>query len=481
MTTTSTVLQPSTLEGSDGSNVPTADRIFEGIKKAKKLTDDGLNWLKTALDPFPDETRVVPGFPDMISSKSIRYPIKIETTIGDGGLGASWDCHIAFQGLFTSQPVRATTRANNTFQSTGQGATAYDLGGFQFRRGLTGISQYITDIVTNLLPTQPVNPYRVVSLGMEVENVTEPLYRSGSCVSYRMPSVPVEPTVSNISTLTTAASSAIGSFSLRELPNSAAVALNLPDSVSDSAENGTYMVGIMDGPTNPVNLVPASTFFNASPWIQSNAIDYFAQITGAALPFALSGCTNGKISYNSFGAYFTGLSSQTKLKVTMHAFIEEFVAPSSTLLSALATPSACYDPEALVLYSTAVRHLPVAVPVKDNFIGSFFLEAAKSIATWAAPKLLKGWDKSDETKELDKIKEELKLIKEMRRLEMEERVRVVPRNLVVSPTNGPRIVRQGVPAPKNPKPPPLPPRDYGLPRSEKSTKSKIPKGKIVMG
>lgn len=431
------------------------------------LTPEGLEWLKTALDPFPDETRRSPGFPDMISSKSIRYPIKIETQITDGGIGAPWDCNIAFQGLFGTNKLRQTVRTFNTFTNAAQGVTDYDVGGFQVRRAAAGTSLNATTITTNsLLPTLPLNPFRVVSIGMEVQNQTEPLYRSGGSVAYRMPSVPFEPT--SVGVNNTAAALQYGtpylSFSLRELPLTTAEALNIPDSVEDAAENGCYMVGTMDGPTNQPNQVVSQGNFSKLPYLISNAVDYFPQIQASATPpYGVTGTSNTQIPYNAFGVFFNNLSSQTKLKVIMHAFIEEFPPPSSTLLTSLATPSAPYDPEALVLYSKAIRHLPISVPACENFLGGFFLQAAKSIATWAAPKLLKGWGKDpQEESELKKIERELEVLKEVRKLELEERRRVIPRQLVITPTSGPKITRtnnNGIPN-NNRSPPPLPPRDY---------------------
>lgn len=440
-------------------NVSRADRIFAGLGSKFNISPDGVEWLKTALDPFPDETRKSPGFPDMISSKSIRYPIKTELLVDSAG-GVPWDCHIAFQGLFGSTQVRATTRTANVFQNTGQGATPYDIGGIQVRKGTpVGSDLFVDDIAQNLLPTIPANPFRVVSMGLEVQNQTEPLYRSGGVCSYRMPSVPLEPVVMNVGSLTTAAATAVPGLVLRELPVNVGQALNIPDSVEDKAENGTYMVATMDGPTNEVNQVISGGSLAKSPLVTSNAVDYFPQIVGAALPYTVAGISNTRIPYNAFGAFFTNLSAQTKLKVILHAFIEEFPPPTATLLTSLATPSAIYDPEALMLYSRSIRHLPVAVPVDENFLGGFFLEAAKSIATWAAPKLLKGWNKTPEDGELDKIKEELKLIKEMRKLEFEEKLALrrapINRQIVVTPTAGPRIVRSG-------KPPPLPPKNWEM-------------------
>lgn len=435
-------------------NIARGDSLFKSLAQKYKLTQEGTEWLKTALDPFPDETRSIPGFPDMISSKSIRYPIKIETQVTDGGLGVPWDCNIAFQGLFGTNKLRVTTRDRLTFQSGGQGATDYDVGGVQIRRIGAGGATPCSTIVQNLLPSMPVNPFRVVSMGVEVQNQTEPLYRSGGSVAYRMPSVPLEKQICNISTVTTAAGTPNMMHELRELPLTTAEALNLPDSVEDAAENGAYMVAIMDGPVNEPNQSVSGSFAPA-PFLLSQAVTYFPQIQGAALPFNVANTSNSRIPYNSFGVFFNNLSSQTKLKVILHAFIEEFPPPSSTLLTALASRSANYDPEALVLYSRAVRTLPISVPARDNFLGSFFLEAAKSIAAWAAPKLLKGWDKTEKDKELDEIKDELKVIKEMRKLELEERMRAPSRAVLVKPNAPPTIVRTN-----NPKPPSLPPRDY---------------------
>lgn len=437
------------------SNEIDADKLLHSVCTSKRITPEGEQWLAMALDPFPDETRVCGGFPDMISSKSLRYPVKQELTIGDGGLGAAWDALIGFQGFYNTMKLRTTTRNGNTFQNTGQGATDYDIGGFQVRRALTGAALVPSTIVANVLPPVPAFSYRIISLGMEVQNVTEPLYRSGSSTSFRQPTVPLEPGVANVSTLNTAAATAVAYTTVRELPTTAAMALNIPDSKEFTAEQGSYMVLTMDGPTNPVNAVPSAANAMVVAFLGSGGVDYFPSIVGAALPFNLAGTSNSKIPYNSCGVYFTGLSAQTKLRVVLHAVVEMFPEPTDVTLTALSRPSAAYDPEALVLYARALRQLPVAVPVADNWIGAWFLEAAKSIANWAAPKLLKGFEKSDEEKKVKTLEHEVELLKQLRQYE-----RPIPKQ--PQPTIQGGQIRPRKPLPpipqKKKKGPPAPPK-----------------------
>lgn len=87
---------------------------------------------------------------------------------------------------------------------------------------------------------------------------------------------------------------------------------------------------------------------------------------------------------NMSGAYYTGLSLQTTLAITVHWYVEVFPDISSPLVT-LARPSPSYDPAALSLYSMLLADLPVGVMVKDNGLGDWFASAVSKVASVASP------------------------------------------------------------------------------------------------
>jgi hypothetical protein len=75
---------------------------------------------------------------------------------------------------------------------------------------------------------------------------------------------------------------------------------------------------------------------------------------------------------NTTGAYFTGLSGETTLFVTWRVGLERLPAANKPTFLALASPSASYDPNALVLYNLICNHLPPGVPQGYNDAGKWF-------------------------------------------------------------------------------------------------------------
>lgn len=426
----------------DTESISRADKIIDSVCQSSRVTSEGKKWLKLAIDPFPDETRTCGGYPDMISSKSNVVPLAITSTISTT-LGVPWDCHIAFQGIMDSCPVVVTNATGNVFSQAGQGATPYNLGGLQVRSAATGTTLDIPTITGNLFPLLPTDrPWRLISSGIEVHNMTEPLYRSGKVVCYRQPTVPQEKATGSLCTSLVALDSTPTTIiTSTPLPETLANANNIPNSTNWDAEEGAYIVFAQDGPENRPNVFPEVVGLRPAVKSTSNAVDYFPAIAGTAFHLQASG-TNSLVPFNNCGMYFADLSPQTKLDLVWHLVIEQFPPVTDRTLTALSDPSAAYDPEALVLYSRALRQLPIAVPVSENGLGTFFLEAAKSIASWMAPKLLKGLDdpSSKDDRELDKIKTELEVLRELTIQQRSMRLPTPPRVVVSSPNGNSHII-----------------------------------------
>lgn len=428
----------------DEESITTADRIINAVCSSTKVTAEGKRWLKLALDPFPDETRTCGGFPDMVSSKSNVVPFKLAQSISNAS-GQPWDCLIAFNGVLESAKVRTTGQTGNKFGATGQGVVDYDLGGLQVRTGAVGANLDPTTISANLFAGTPTDrPWRLISSGVEVHNTTSALNKQGAVLCFRQPTVPGDKFTGGITDAAVTSVAPVTVMSMTKLPQNLADVQNIPDSTNWAAEEGAYIVFAMDGPTNPVNYYPEATGMSPAPRYQDNAGQiYFPQISGASPNQVIANSTNSFVPFNNCGMFFTGLSPTTTLELCWHLVIEEFPPPTDRTLMALSDPSAAYDPEALVLYARALRQLPIAVRISENGLGTFFLEAAKSIASWAAPKLLKGLDDPAEKKEdaeLAKIKAELQILRELQLQQRSMKQPAPQRVVVASPSGNAKIV-----------------------------------------
>jgi hypothetical protein len=109
-------------------------------------------------------------------------------------------------------------------------------------------------------------------------------------------------------------------------------------------------------------------------------------VTGAA-KWVHTENTNVKLPFNLVGAYFTGLSPETVLKIDLVYIVETFPSKDS-LLRRLALPSPSFDPKAFKIYGEVVSRMPIGVPVKDNFVGAL-IAGVSGILSAVAPDIAK--------------------------------------------------------------------------------------------
>lgn len=83
--------------------------------------------------------------------------------------------------------------------------------------------------------------------------------------------------------------------------------------------------------------------------------------------------------YDISGAYFTGLSPETTLTVTLRMSLELIPSPSDFSRMSLVRVPPVLDANALALYSEVVRLLPPGVPVNYNAGGKWFKMAIASV------------------------------------------------------------------------------------------------------
>jgi hypothetical protein len=82
---------------------------------------------------------------------------------------------------------------------------------------------------------------------------------------------------------------------------------------------------------------------------------------------------------------FTGLSEQTTLTLRVRFILERFPSDSEGQILVIATPSACYDPVALEIYSRAAQMLRAGVPFTENPAGEWWRSMLTSLGKVAAP------------------------------------------------------------------------------------------------
>lgn len=258
--------------------------------------------------------------------------------------------------------------------------------------------------------------YRIIYSGFEVVNTTAQIYKQGAVTvyeygnSYEMgASVPAQHVpLSTGDEMEPVIASSQPTTYFRCPPNTLAEAKIMPGSHSWAAQDGCYNTAKFQS-TNPFQAMTRRPWIVCQNNVESASESGYGPSGGAASKYnngsfisdrslgrtdarSLGSGELGQLAgpvhfsqMNTTGAYFTGLSEQTTLFVTWRVGIERLPAANKPSFLALSQPSACYDPNALVLYNLVANVLPPGCPQGYNDAGKWFRwisEAAqKSIPT----------------------------------------------------------------------------------------------------
>lgn len=270
-------------------------------------------------------------------------------------------------------------------------------------------------------PSNITGRRRCIAAAFEVHNTTAELYKQGTVTVYRIPqskrpmmlygpltsSAPTSfggpgaplstTTLSTVSVNTPL----VAEYDVYDLPPAnIEEAMLYPGSRQWNAADGCYNVLAMDIKQNnlsmpeykPIALLDGerpilgySGFTQPASWAEawsahgkpSDAIYQPFNVVAGTNPYfqnTIGFTPSLRIPFHTGGAFFTGLSLQTSLTVTLRTTWE--VAPldgdSSSALVPLAKPSPEYDPLAFELYQRAITHLPPGVPVHMNAAGDWW-------------------------------------------------------------------------------------------------------------
>jgi len=402
-------------------------RKFENHLVSCGTSPGGAQWVKTAVDPFHDIDLDVIGMPDSTAGRSVVYAVTenltLERPAGITG-DSAWDCHVAFTptiadanlypflphslagieqpaaiefrrgaGANTDHKLRKSQflTANSvvagqpTFFNDQTGTAAAPTGEYQ---GL-GMSRFLDNDGSSII--------RVTGAAFEVHNTTEDVYKSGSITAYKIAreSDCCNVTVRKPSENYTGSRDRVAATITNGPPTSAAVA-KLYNGHTWDAKDGCLVPGVLDaGESDGEKMLPRLHLVKATNGV-SNVYWAPAQLDGdnmymrGVTPRNATGTieppfTSETAPYSdspptvvpemmTSGAYFTGLSSQTKLTLTLRVFVEVFPSASNALVP-LAHPSNPYDAKALQCYQEIMSHMRSGYRVDDNAFGDFFRKA----------------------------------------------------------------------------------------------------------
>lgn len=396
-------------------------RTTQSTKIKNDLSPSGSDWIKLALDPYHDFDVPLQGLPDGNNAKTIVSTTRKSITFRKpAAISGNWDLHIAAMPL-----TNATTFDNANMVNIGPAggkmsvadpfpneSIGYQVGQICGVAVPTGQNTFTDDVSAGPVSKTTDQVFsmdwgagdtlstgdaaRVIGLGFEVTNTTSELNKQGSVTCYGR-------TWNEIITklqVRDSAGTSLGVNSMSTifsgLPQNESEAYRIANSRQWAAAEGCYVPVPLDIEKCHLQNVTSNTHFigqykQDNDPLSATILDTFQpnmMVIGLNPGQRVDGQldNSSKITRTSGthlrGAYFTGLSEETTLTITMKATIEIAPAAKSTFLTLASNPPPM-DLAALSHYNEIVSRLPPGVPRSMNDAGDWFrmiLTVARAIA-----------------------------------------------------------------------------------------------------
>jgi len=371
-----------------------AKSILTRLIANRDVTQDGVNWLVTATDPFHDDAIHLAGYPDMTQARSVVQCVTQTRSISapSGLSGQNWDAHVVFVPMALDPGGSGygyTPGVNPDVPPTTTGASVASLfGGYQIITGPSGFDSTVgsgsnwtaatgTSLCCPAVYTQ--SNCRMIAAGYEVVNTTAILNKQGSVTSYRMPGT-VTPVLG--SALVTPAVGTATSYNIVQMwPGTQVNAQVYPGSVTWDAAEGVYAVASLNRSDVPIShSTPTALYIVPQPGVSSTQNVWSSiQSAGNAPPSSFV------LPFDVHGSVFSNLSPSSTLQVTTRYYVEKFPTHFDASIVTLSDPSAPYDPLILEIAGRAMGEMPVAVMVKENPLGEWFSKVLGGIKSTILP------------------------------------------------------------------------------------------------
>ena len=363
------------------------------------ISEHGNAFVAMASDPFSDSPIKVVGMPDQTSGKSFVLDIRQELSIRKSAAmeaanpGGNWDAHIAFVPLITDNFAPITLSANGGLTAIAAavpGPTPNAL--VHVCKVNEGQNTFDPTVIVatdceydGILVPELMELYsraRLIGGGIEVHDDTSALNRQGAVTCYRVDAEASYYTVTN-----TAGTAKIAG-QIGSLPPSSIAQAKQINGVTHNSADGALQVWCLD------DVDPRAHFTNLGNAVLVNAgesvpgsRDGFSAI-GPAFTDPTVSRHYRELPFMMSGAYFTGLSSVSSLRLTVRCFVEVFPAPGNDLM-ALAKLAPSADPAAMEMLSILQSATLPGYPVSWNSFGDFTKSLLSTVRSIGKP-LIKG-------------------------------------------------------------------------------------------
>ncbi len=379
-----------------------AKAIIDSLLEKKAVTQEAINWLTYATDPFHDSPLPPSGFPDINTNASLVQAFTYTTNISAPAATGSnpWEAHVFFV------PVSAFIQANGT---SSLNAFAYNpltmqittpstanmtslLAGYNVLTGPIGMDWSVANVNIGLATNAvgfPTNVsgglFRLIATGVEVVNTTAPLYKGGSCTCYRAPSHNML-MQANVVASTNPTPYLFNTFDLP--PSSQSSAQLYPSARTWEAAEGYYGIGTITDVNLPFQSAVNCTPLGIKPAAQSALVSgttqpiwTYSPTLGASGPIPLT--TSRVLPFDTHGCVFSGLTPQSTLQITTRYVVERIPSTTEPDLLVLTRPPTPYDPLVQEIYARTVAELPVGCMVKENPLGEWWNDVLQTVAEYA--------------------------------------------------------------------------------------------------
>jgi len=344
--------------------------------------------------------------PDGAPGRVLTYSVPLQASISRPSFlsaDAAWDCHFCFVPYHTSGDVSGFDQellgggGNNpaTYSKYHFGGTTRISGSLIACKVASGDNTFDPE-TTAEYEVLPLSDYledqnallRLSGGAFKVENVTESLHKSGAVTCYTTPQG--DGPLTTCSMFSADGSTFRGTVQARKKfgPPTTLANAKLFSSITMKAEEGAMVhlrMNVEDNHpvalTNEPVVVETGIISGAERrvWMSFNSDNI--PLGTAAIPNSLV------LGFDMSGAYFTGLSYETKLEWIFSGIVESHPTAANSLIT-LANDAPPYDAKALQCYSEIIDRTLSGYPASWNSAGSFFRKAlsiAKGIADTAIP------------------------------------------------------------------------------------------------
>jgi hypothetical protein len=372
------------------NKVTRSERLLERLVNQGKLTENGKAAFIAAVDPYHDmQIDHLRGWPDYETQPSVIRTVKSSLTVASAGEGSS----IVIQTWPVLDPVtyNLATRSNNVVSAITPGAsTDAFTAPVVVERFLGGDFQIASRVDT--ADISPENSFfdsntRLIGMGVEVHDVSAEIYKQGTLTVTQFPQSQKMDNTINIAAITVSGvghgTTTLATRQVNRHTTSLEAAMLFEGTRQWDCAQGCYAVVPFASSENP----PVAPEYCQPLYFPYPTTDQ----TGAAntlafrLPANTANASTFPMQYNchrwapvhSKCIFLTGLNEKSTFTINTIMYLETFpdLSVAGTPLVTLARPSCPYDGLALKMISCAMQDLPIAVPVADNNMGDWILDA----------------------------------------------------------------------------------------------------------